>query len=410
MIEFTGERVIPGQVEPDLWSEHLARYAFARRYVGGKSVLDAGCGTGYGSAELAQEAASVTGIDFAADAAGYAGGNYRLLPNVRFATGSVEQLPFRTGVFDVVVAFEVIEHLADYPAFVSEAARVLKADGVFIVSTPNKRYYAETRAETGPNPYHQHEFEASEFECELKAAFGHVCMMVQNRVASFAFYRVKSFWPTDARIDASAGATEDAHFFVAICSQQPLPAMRSFVFVPKATNLLREREEHIRLLQQQLARARADRDSVLELFRRQTAELEDHNRWADQLNGELTGVKERVVELQGELAREQTAAAEMSVAYGKKIGELEHESNARLCWGKETEERLNAEVQRKVAELAECVRLLDFAEATVRERTLWAQSEESKRRELEAILNAVRSSRWVKMGRQVGLGPAIQEP
>jgi SAM-dependent methyltransferase len=410
LIEFTGERVIPGQVEADLWSEHFARYAFARRYSAGKTILDAGSGSGYGSAELANDARAVTGVDFSPEATEYSSANYRLLKNLHFAAASCESLPFRSATFDLVVGFEVIEHLNDYRAFISEGARVLKPEGLFIVSTPNKRYYAETRAETGPNPYHQHEFEADEFECELKASFRHVCLMVQNRVASFAFYKVKSFWSTDARMDGSAGSTEDAHFFIAVCSQQPLPEMRSFAFVPKATNVLREREEHIRLLQVQVARARQDRDTVLELFRRQTAELEAHNRWADELNQQLGTVKARVVELQGELAREQATAADVATAYERKVGELERESEARLDWGRETEERLTAELQRKLAELAECVRLLDLAEATVSERTRWAQDAESKRQELEAILDAVRSSRWVKMGRQVGLGPAVREP
>ena len=54
MAEFTGERVIPGQVDVDLLNEHLARYAFAARLARGKRVLDAGCGAGYGSAELAR--------------------------------------------------------------------------------------------------------------------------------------------------------------------------------------------------------------------------------------------------------------------------------------------------------------------------------------------------------------------
>jgi ubiquinone/menaquinone biosynthesis C-methylase UbiE len=410
LIEFTGERVIPGQVEPDLWSEHLARYAFARRYAAGKTVLDAGCGSGYGSAELANDARSVIGIDSSFDASSYAAANYALQQNLHFATASCEQLPFRSAAFDLVAGFEVIEHLPDYRSFVSEAARVLKPDGLFIVSTPNQRYYAETRAETGPNPYHRHEFEAGEFESELKAVFAHVCVMVQNRVASFAFYRVKSFWPTDARMDASAGSTEDAHFFIALCSHQPLPEMRSFAFVPKATNLLREREEHIRLLQQQLARAREDRDAVLHLFRRQTTELEEHNRWADQLNQQLGLSNTRVAELQDELALEQATGVEMAASYNEKIQELEQESEARLQWGKATEERLTAELQRKLAELAECVRLLDSAEVTVTERTIWAQTAEKKSQELQAILDAVRSSRWVKLGRQVGIGPAVQEP
>ena len=76
MVEFTGERVIPGQVNDDLWREHLARYAYARRYAEGRRVLDAGCGTGYGSAELAQSALVVTGIDVAPQAIEYARATY----------------------------------------------------------------------------------------------------------------------------------------------------------------------------------------------------------------------------------------------------------------------------------------------------------------------------------------------
>src|SRR5256885_10890564 len=72
LAEFTGERVIPGQVDADLLNEHLARYAFAARLCGGKQVLDAGCGAGYGSAELARTAAGAPGIDRPAEAAAFA--------------------------------------------------------------------------------------------------------------------------------------------------------------------------------------------------------------------------------------------------------------------------------------------------------------------------------------------------
>jgi methylase of polypeptide subunit release factors len=64
--EFTGERVIPGQVETDLWNEHFSRYAFATLFASGKRVLDLGCGSGYGSAELARTAESVIGVDVSA--------------------------------------------------------------------------------------------------------------------------------------------------------------------------------------------------------------------------------------------------------------------------------------------------------------------------------------------------------
>ena len=56
LAEFTGERVIPGEVDIDLLNEHMARYTFAARLARGKRVLDAGCGAGYGSAELARAA------------------------------------------------------------------------------------------------------------------------------------------------------------------------------------------------------------------------------------------------------------------------------------------------------------------------------------------------------------------
>src|SRR5580704_8665617 len=103
-MEFTGERVIPGQVDVDLLNEHLARYTFAARLARGKRVLDAGCGTGYGTAELAQAADHVIGIDCAAEAIEFARANYRL-PNLAFEQGSCTQLPYPDGSFDLVVAF-----------------------------------------------------------------------------------------------------------------------------------------------------------------------------------------------------------------------------------------------------------------------------------------------------------------
>src|SRR5712692_3102716 len=124
LVEFTGERVIPGQVNDDLWSEHVARYAYARRYAEGKRVLDAGCGTGYGSAELAQSANAVTGLDTAPEALEYARRNYPI-PNLRFAAGSCTELPFASGSFDLTVAFEVIEHVREFRKFLDECARVL---------------------------------------------------------------------------------------------------------------------------------------------------------------------------------------------------------------------------------------------------------------------------------------------
>src|SRR5246500_372565 len=96
LAEFTGERVIPGEVDVDLLNEHMARYTFAARLAHGKRVLDAGCGAGYGSAELARVADSVTGVDVACDAVEYARENYRA-ENLEFKQASVTELPFPDG-------------------------------------------------------------------------------------------------------------------------------------------------------------------------------------------------------------------------------------------------------------------------------------------------------------------------
>src|ERR1700722_3622708 len=300
LVEFTGERVVPGQVNDDLWSEHIARYAFARRYAQNKRVLDAGCGTGYGSAELAQSAAEVTGVDIAGDAIEYARANYPL-PGLSFIESSCTAVPFPPAFFDLLVAFEVIEHLQDYRSFLDECARVLTREGLCIVSSPNKRYYGETRAATGPNPYHEHEFEAQEFVAELERVFSNVRLLLQNRVEAFAFHPAVSFWPAEARIDSGGGSAEDAHFFIGICSAGPLPEPKSFVYVPKAANILRERELHVEALQKQLAQITAEREALLELFRGQTRELEERSLWAQRLDAELKAAGDRIGPLQNEV-------------------------------------------------------------------------------------------------------------
>jgi ubiquinone/menaquinone biosynthesis C-methylase UbiE len=397
LVEFTGERVIPGQVNDDLWSEHVARYAFARRYVQGKRVLDTGCGTGYGSAELAQSAAAVTGLDIAPDAIEYARASYPL-PGLRFIESSCAAVPFPADSFDLVIAFEVIEHLPDFRAFLDESARVLTREGLFIVSSPNKRYYAETRAETGPNPFHEHEFEAEELVRELERVFPNVRLLLQNRVESFAFHPAVSFWPAEARIDGGGGNAEDAHFFIALCSRGQLPEAKSFVYVPKAANMLRERELHVEALERQLADVKADREALLDLFRRQTKELEERNKWAQQLDADLKTAGELIAALQNE-------AAELAAGYQAQVLRMEQEDQVKTEWAR----KASAELEAKCQELAHCVGLLDTAEATVRERTVWAQTAEAQRAELAAQFEMIRASRWVKMGRTVGLGPDLSK-
>jgi len=369
--EFTGERVIPGQVNDDLWGEHVARYALATRFAQGPRVLDLGCGTGYGTADLARVASTATGVDLAPEAIDYA---ERHFPSARFLQCSASAVPFPPGSFDLVTAFEVIEHLEDWRTLLAEAHRVLEPNGLLIVSTPNKRYYAEARAKSGPNPFHEHEFEFAEFRTALGEFFPHVRILFQDRIEAFAFYDGVQAPGTEAELARPSGDAETANFFIGICSCAPLPRVSNFLYAPRAANLLREREEHIRLLEQELAQVRT---------------------WLQETTADRN-------HLQKQLESEQARALQI-------ITELNEENRRKTDWALEIEQRLTAEVELRTKQLTDTVRLLDTAEATVVERTEWAQRLDTQLQETIAQLEMVRQSRWLKLGRQLGLGPQLKE-
>jgi SAM-dependent methyltransferase len=171
------ERIVPDETEPGIVALHLKRYEFARPHCVGKHVLDAGCGVGYGSAFLGETARRVIGVDVSREAIDYARARYGG-ENVEFAVGDLQALERADAEFDAVVAFEVIEHLPRPERFVAEARRVLKQDGVLVVSTPRSEE-GSTRPE---NPFHEREFSPDEFERLLRASFGRVDVYGQRRM------------------------------------------------------------------------------------------------------------------------------------------------------------------------------------------------------------------------------------
>jgi 2-polyprenyl-6-hydroxyphenyl methylase/3-demethylubiquinone-9 3-methyltransferase len=104
--------------------------------VGGRRVLDAGCGGGLVARELAAAGAEVVGVDRSLGSLGVA----RRATNGSFhpAQGRLERLPFAAASFDAVVAADVLEHLPDLPAAVAELARVLAPGGSFLFDTVNR--------------------------------------------------------------------------------------------------------------------------------------------------------------------------------------------------------------------------------------------------------------------------------
>jgi SAM-dependent methyltransferase len=413
LAEFTGERVVPGEVDADLMNEHMARYAFAARLSRMKRVLDAGCGSGYGSAELSRLALHVVGADISAEAIAFARAHYQR-PNLSFELATCSALPHRDAAFDLVVAFEVIEHIKDWRQFLLEVRRVLAPGGQFVVSTPNRLYYAEQRRIAGPNPFHEHEFDFDEFRDELSAVFPHLSLFLENHVEGVVFQPLQPDNTAQVRVDETEARPAQSHFFLAVCAHRPQTGAPTFVFVPRSANVLREREQHIGLLEAELAKKnewleKAQRDlaalneehqKLLAMFRAQKDELEARNRWAESLNQRLDERGARILQLQEEVRT-------LAEGYEAKVSELEEENRRKTQWALETEERLGIELEARAQELVRCVEMLHETERALEERTHWARRLESEAARLSGQLAMVRASRWMRLGRRFGLGPVL---
>ncbi len=147
---FTGERLtasVHGQVE----LEHYHRYLFTRGFCRDRDVLDVASGEGYGAAHLAQVARHVVGVENAGPTARNAALNFPRA-NLCFVQADARSLPVANASVDVVTSFETIEHFDRQEDFVAEVRRVLRPDGCFIVSTPDRDDTAPHSSRAQPVP------------------------------------------------------------------------------------------------------------------------------------------------------------------------------------------------------------------------------------------------------------------
>jgi SAM-dependent methyltransferase len=160
-LPLTGERTVPGVPHENYWfRRHEAAYEFLLPYAANATatVLDVGCGEGYGTAQFAHLAGRAIGVDYDAATVAHAAARY---PTARFVRANLAALPVRSQAVDVLGTLQVIEHVWDHAQFVGECRRVLRPGGWLLVTTPNRLTFSPGR-ETPDNPFHTHEFTAAE--------------------------------------------------------------------------------------------------------------------------------------------------------------------------------------------------------------------------------------------------------
>lgn len=138
---FTGER-LETNIYNDNAVKHLHRYAIATKYIQNKIILDIASGEGYGSNLMSEYASFVYGVDIDEETVANAKTKYRK-NNLSFLLGSTSKIPLEQNSVDVVISFETIEHHDQHQMMLGEIKRVLKPEGILIISTPDKYYYSD---------------------------------------------------------------------------------------------------------------------------------------------------------------------------------------------------------------------------------------------------------------------------
>jgi len=322
---FTGERFIPHQTDPFLALEHYHRYFFASRFAQGKRILDIGCGEGYGSAFLSQSADAVVGIDRDEAIIDHARKKYSSIPNLTFKVGNCQDAPNDTGSFDMVVSFELLEHLDldDQVRFLNSVRQRLGPDGLFIVSSPEKNEYAATYPVK--NEFHKHELTVLELKAFLDSFFAHVHLCAQRVLsfssiwqledwqhASFRFHPRKDLL-SDIPCDESFSAPL---YLIALCSNTPL-------------------HENV-----------SNESNSFYLDISNSDQTKDFQRWALQLNLEAQRNRELIQNLQKQLEERTTWALNLDnriKAQDDLIATLQKDLQERTTWALNLDNRIKAQ-------------------------------------------------------------------
>jgi len=327
MLEWTGERFLPWIKGSTTAYEHLHRYAYASTLVKDKRVLDLASGEGYGSNILASSASFVLGIDIDEAVIRHANAKYGSA-KVRFLSGSITAVPIQEShSFDAITCFEAIEHIDNHDALLDEVKRLLKPDGIFIVSTPNKAiYHDEARDE---NPFHVKELYFEEFRDLLAKHFKDVQFLGQR------IHPSSNIWPLqantakglqeftmkrgDGEFEFIGGDKRVPLYFIAIASNGAIlvESPNGSILTDESDSLLGEKDQETEWRAKQVSEHEKTISSLEEAVKWREGQVEDLNKGLEWSQNRASDLEKVITSQEEALAwrAEQVGDLEKAKAY-----------------------------------------------------------------------------------------------
>jgi GT2 family glycosyltransferase/ubiquinone/menaquinone biosynthesis C-methylase UbiE/predicted nucleic acid-binding Zn-ribbon protein len=300
-MKFTGERYIPnGDMISDISVEHISRYEAVAAIVKNKKVLDIASGEGYGSFILSQEAHSVIGIDISLEAIEHAKSKYEC-ENLSFTVGDVSDIPISAGSIDVVISFETIEHVDEEKQhlFLNEIKRVLKSDGILIMSTPDTIIYNEL-IDNYSNSYHIKEFNKEEYKIFMSQYFKYCLYYDQDfQIANvIAHENVTNF----RSIDLAENKSLRGKYLIAMCSDETLPNTNIDIITFYGATRYRDTQKRIIELQEQVETTSQHIKKMFNDITERDATIMDLNQQIEQVDKNILEMKVNMMsQLQSEI-------------------------------------------------------------------------------------------------------------
>jgi GT2 family glycosyltransferase/SAM-dependent methyltransferase len=348
MLKDTGERFLPWDDDPMMNYEHLHRYAFCKRFVTGKKVLDLACGEGYGSLLLSENASHVVGVDIAPDIINHASSKY-IKENIEFIQGSILEVPIEgERIFDVIVCFEAIEHIENHGALFKEIKRLLKNDGILVLSTPNKKVYSDEI--NFKNPFHIKEFYFNDLRGFLKGYFEFVWFFGQNVFSgsniSPLFSRKEVYFEESVLRKSKSGfeftsrENKPSKYFIAIASdtnQLIETFLQGSHLIDISNSIFQKLKDHTI---DHLHRELEQRDEQIQKLSEQVGILENLQKQIQQKDLELLKIEDKIQDLIEQYK-------EQEQHYTKEIADRNDEIHSLLSKHKEQEQHYTDEVAKR---------------------------------------------------------------